>query len=305
MTGSPLYAAVCRRLADEPVVAEVAPDARWDLPLRLLGALHFLALRDGIEPWSEPGEAIASHRGFVSRFVAEQGVQTNEVQRCWALLPAFLSLSAETLDLLELGPSGGLNLVWDRYRYRYDTGRWGPRASPVELRGDERSRVPASLLERRPLIARRRGIDLEPVDVSDEDGARLLECFVWADQKERLERLRAAIRIARRSPPELIRGDYVDLLPSALEDRVAGALLVVFQTASTQYLSRERYAELRRALAEAPRPLAWISTRRHDDEESDFRGGFELEVALWPEHGPRVVARLGFHGQWLEWLEAA
>ena len=32
---------------------------------------------------------------------------------------------AQIIDLLEVGSSAGLNLLWDRYRYRYDAGIWG------------------------------------------------------------------------------------------------------------------------------------------------------------------------------------
>ena len=301
MTGSPLYAAVCRRLADLPIVAEVAPDDRWDLPLRLLGALHYVALAEELDPWPSPEAVIADRRDWVAEFLATRSVQTNEVQRTWALLPAFLSLGESRLDLLELGPSAGLNLVWDRYRYRYQGGSWGPPDAAVELAGEERAPVPAELLERPADIVRRRGVDLEPVDATTDEGARLLKCFVWADQADRLERFDRALSVLRLDPPKLVQGDYVDLLPSLLRDRVDGAVTVVYQTASTQYLSAERYAELQDALAAASRPLAWISTRRSAEEEAGLSGGYELEAALWPERGPTLVARSGYHGQWLEW----
>ena len=55
--------------------------------------------------------------------------------------------------------------------------------------------------------------------MTTDEGARLLEAFVWPDQPERLERLRAAIEIVRADPPELIRGDYVDLVLRALVER--------------------------------------------------------------------------------------
>jgi len=42
---------------------------------------------------------------------------------------------AETLDLVELGPSAGLNLLWDRYRYVYRAGTWG--SSALTLQGVE------------------------------------------------------------------------------------------------------------------------------------------------------------------------
>jgi hypothetical protein len=57
------------------------------------------------------------------------------------------------------------------------------------------------------------------------------------------------------------------------------------------------YAAVCRRLADEP-IVAEIAL----EEETDFHGGYELELGLWPKEGPRVVARMGYHGQWLEWL---
>lgn len=299
---------MCRRLATDDAVRPIVRDVRWDTPIRLLGGLHWLALADGLDPWQSTHEVLVEKREWLARFVAEQGVQTNEVGRCFALLPAFLELGrlcgrARRLDLVELGPSAGLNLVFDRYGYRYRNGEWGDAGSGVVLANEERRPVPVALLAGTLSVGRRRGIDLNPVDLNSDDGVRTLTCFVWADQRARLEQLERAIALARAHPPELLRGDYVDLLPRVLADRDDDALTVVFQTVSTQYLPRERYAELRSLLREAAAhaPLGWISTQRHDEESGDL-DGFALEVALWPSHEPRVVAHMGYHGEWLDYL---
>ena len=274
------------------------------MPVRLLGGLHYLVLEGRATGWAWPDvrETLDREREWLARFVDEQPVQTNEVQRCWALLPAFLSLGEQPLDLVELGASAGLNLLWDRYRYEYARGAWGPETG-LELRGEERRPVPGALLERRAEVRRRRGIDLRPVDVRDPGAARLLECFVWPDQAARLERLENALALARRDPPELIRGDYVELLPSLLAERDdPHVLTVVFQTVSTVYLEADRYEELRRIVFAAEPPVAWISTRRFPEETTGVEGGFELELRP-PESGEaRLVATLGYHGQWLDWL---
>ena len=287
-------------------MSEVVGEARWDVPIRLLGGLHYLALSDGIDPWSALHETLDEHREWLARFVAEQDVQTNEVGRCFALLPAFLELArarGRRLDLLELGPSAGLNLLFDRYAYRYRRGRWGLAHADVVLAGEERGEVPADLLSVEIEIGRRRGIDLNPIDVTTDDGARLLRAFVWADQWHRVERLRRAIDIARADPPELVRGDYVELLPQLLADRDPDALTVVFQTASTLYLDRERYDRVRTALRDAAQaaPLGWVSMQRWDEEDKAGDGA-PLEVALWPERDGRVVARMGPHGEWLDYF---
>jgi hypothetical protein len=274
----------------------------------VLGGLHHLSLADGIDPWSSLREVLVEQREFLRRFVSEQDVQTNEVGRCFALLPAFLELAragARRLDLLELGPSAGLNLYFDRYRYRYRAGEWGPPRAAVVLAADERREVPAELLSQRLEVGRRRGVDLNPVDVTSDEGVRLLSSFVWADQWNRIERLRRAIDIVRADPPELVHGDYVEVLPRLLADRDTDALTVVFQTASTQYLPRERYDELREILRSASRdaPLGWISTQGHDEEARNFHG-YALEVALWPEWETKIIAYMGYHGEWLDWIGA-
>ena len=92
-----------------------------------------------------------------------------------------------------------------------------------------------------------------------------------------MARLRGALAIARPDPPEILAGDYVDLLPSLFAERDADARTVVFQTVSTVYLDAERYAELRR-IVDAADDVAWISTRRFSEEETGLEGGFELEV---------------------------
>jgi len=301
LSGSPLYAEVSRRLAERPELIDVADGDVMHHPIRVLGALHRFALLTGEDPWTDPVATIEARRAELEKLVATQRVQTNEVQRAWALLPAFLAFGAARLDLLELGSSAGLNLVWDRYRYRYAAGTWGPDDAPLELAGEERAPVPAELLGHRVDVVRRRGVDLEPVDTSSPDERLMLRSFVWADQSERLERLDRALTALAAEPPALIQGDYVSLLPQLLADRVDGALLVVFQTASTQYLEADRYTELQRTLAAAQPPIGWVSTRHHLDEEGDLSGGYELEAGVLPGR-PRLVARMGYHGQWLEWL---
>ena len=87
-----------------------------------------------------------------------------------------------------------------------------------------------------------------------------------------------------------------------LAERSPDAFTVVFETASTVYLSRERYELLLHELAEAvaEAPLAFISTR-HTSGGQDEPFGWKLELMLWPGGGRRVVALAGPHGEWLEW----
>ena len=221
------------------------------------------------------------------------------------LLPCFLEISrrtgVETFDLLELGPSAGLNLLWDRYRYRYEHGEWGPPEAELELRGEERRPVPATLLRIRPRVRRRRGIDLSPLDVTRQDDTLLLKSFVWPDQRERIDRLDRAVETLRADPPELERGDVLDRLPELLAHRDIGALTVVFQSAVRGQLGRDKWRQLLTAIDEAGRkfPLALVSTSQPAAGEHRYWG---VWLRVWPGAEKRLLAHAGFHGQWLEWL---
>jgi hypothetical protein len=277
---------------------------RWDAGLRLLGGLHHLVLT-GRASWDRIEETLTDEQEFLRRFVSEQRVQTNEVQRCWALLPCFLEaarrLEASTVDLIELGTSAGLLLFWDQYRYRYEAGEWGPADARLELSGEERGRVPGELLGRKLEVRDRVGIDLEPVDVTRDEGALLLKSFVWADRSDRLERLERAIDALREHPPEVVQGDFVELLPRLLERRRPDALTIVMQIAAAGYLDEAGWEALRAALEAGGRqgPLAYVFAGRPEPMSHQHWG---LWLTTWPGGERRQLARADFHGAWLEWL---
>jgi len=228
----------------------LAPDLRWDFPLRLLAGLHYLVLA-GDGSWDDV-DAMLDAREFLARFAAERPVQTNEVGRAWPLMRGLNAIGRERLDLLEIGAAGGLLLYPDRYY-------------PQDVRFE---------------VARRRGIDRRPIDVASEAGARLLEAFVWADQTDRIARLRAAIEVARSEPPELVEGDYVELV-----SELVGPETVVVSAVTTLYLDDDRYA----ALAERLRGTTWLSLEAPRGRP-DYDG---LQLTL---NGRVLAEHVDYHG---------
>ena len=279
------------------------------MPLRLLGGVHYLVLSgrvpDAFESWERFSDTLDDQAEFLARYIAERPIQTNEVRRSWVLLPCFLEVArrtgSETFDLIELGPSAGLNLVWDRYRYRYEAGSWGAPDAPLELVGEERAPVPEQLLGLTPRVRDRVGIDTSPVDVTSDEDARLLKSFVWADQVDRLRGLEQAIDVLRRDPPELVQGDFVELLPRVLSERRRDGLTVVFQTGTLRYLTPDQRGRLRALLEEAggAAPLAFVSTVGPRVHGATHWG---LSLQLWPGDGAELVAEADYHGTWLDWF---
>jgi hypothetical protein len=245
----------------------------------------------GRASWQDVHGALHDEAEFLADWVATDRVQTNEPRRCWWLVPCFVEVArhtgAATFDCVELGCSGGLNLLWDRYGYEYSAGRLGG-ASPV-FRGEERGQsVPVAAL---PPVRSRVGVDLAPPDLYSDDGVRLLKAFVWAGQEQRLADLDAAVEIWRQDPPEVIVGDLLDELPRLLERGGDDGVLLVWQTAALGYLPQERRERVQALLAEAD--CVFVRTGRPQDGSHDYYG-------LYVDSDE--VAHAEFHGAWIEWL---
>jgi hypothetical protein len=264
----------------------------WRAPLQLLGGLHYLVL-SGRASWDAVAAAVRDEDEFLREWLAGERVQTNEVGRCWWLVPCFLEVARRTgfdvFDCVELGCSGGLNLIWDRYGYDYEHGSFP--GEPM-LCGEERRAVPLSPL---PTVRSRVGVDAAPPDLRSEEGVRLLKSFVWADQLDRVERIDRAVAVWRDDPPPIVTGDLLDELPSLLARRRDDALLLVWQTAALNYLPRGRQTQVRELLERAREdgPLAFVETWQPLDGSHDYYGLFV---------DGDEVAHSDFHGAWIEWL---
>jgi hypothetical protein len=211
---SPLYEQLALGIADDPQLLAIATQARQDQPTPnlFLAAVHFLLLQglphplaafypslspttpSAEDPYPSFHAFCLEHAEAIRSLIGTRLVQTNEVQRCACLLPAFTHVAARTggrpLALVEIGASAGLNLLWDRYGYDYgDERRCGDANSPVQLacsiHGGLHPPLPAAL----PTVATRVGLDLHPLDVRDPDAALWLRALVWPDEVGRAELL--------------------------------------------------------------------------------------------------------------------
>ncbi|HEY6145265.1 MAG TPA: DUF2332 domain-containing protein [Solirubrobacterales bacterium] len=328
--GSPLYAELLERAAADAAeggpVAEVLRGHEGDPPdsmlaLRLMGSVHRRVLEgalpdlgdryphsgvpyvrigdkrntaDGVGVWAAFQQALVEDVEAI-RALLDRPVQTNEVGRCAALLPGFFAVSGATelpLRLLEVGSSAGLNLRWDRYRYETPGFAWGDPGSPVRIGFRlEGEAPPAPTVE----IAERRGCDLRPVDPSTEEGQLTLLSFVWADQTERLDRLRAALAAAADLPVAVDRAGAAEWVAGQLADPVEGAATLAFHSIVMQYLPEDERLSFERAILAAAEaateaaPLAWLRM-----EPAGERA--EVRLTCWPGGEERPLARVGYHG---------
>lgn len=298
-----MYRELTARIATDEELLQIAealpPDKRQ--PNLLLNAVNYLG---GIDPHYDAFRSFFfEHLDEVLELVHTRSTQTNEIGRCATLLPALAALRPP-LALIEVGASAGLNLLLDDYAYDYGDGRVvGDATAGVVLPCALRNDVPVPT--RIPEIIWRRGIDLNPVDVTDAEATRWLQSCVFFDHDDRRERLAAAIPAARRHPPEIVRGDLVEEIAGVVADAPKDATVVVFHSAVLAYLPRERRGEFAAILAGLD--VVWLS-----NEAPHVVGSLmsaldrplpEGEICfLLGRDGTEPLAFTHHHGRWIEWL---
>lgn len=262
-------------------------------------------------PYAGLRAALLGDDGTIEATILARATQTNESGRLATLLPAFSRLGAGHLALVEVGASAGLCLYPDRYDYGWATADGehvlaGPGAGRPRL--DCRVEGPAPLPSILPTVALRSGIDLNPLDVTDDDQMGWLETLVWPEDDARRGQLRRAIAVARSDPPALTRGDLLTALPDLVESAASYGTVVVFHSAVIAYLTdddRARFHDLMTGLV-ADGACHWVSNEASEvlprvsatgpAKPDDIRG-FVLGI------DGRAVAWTHGHGRWLRWLD--
>jgi hypothetical protein len=321
--GSPIYAHMLERAADDmtadgTVWRVIEPyidrDFNFAHHLRLLGAAHRLALLGEAPALAAhypscdgDGDADAAWTAFIELLEErplplERPVQTNEVGRAAALLGGFLTVAQQTglgLRVLEIGASAGLNLRWDRFRYEAPDWAFGDAASPVRVPCEYRRGHPP--LASTVWVLERAGCDTDPIDATTDDGALWLEAFTWPDQLQRLELLRGAIEVARRTPAQVVKQSAPDWVEDQLARERGGSATVLFHSIMWGYLTDSDRSRIRSALQEAGEratesdPLAWLRMEPGADQA-------DVTLTTWPGGEEVVLAHAGYHGRPVEWL---
>jgi hypothetical protein len=322
---SPLYEQLSLAIARDPELLSLARHSRKGerVPNLFFGAVHFLLLRGPRHPLSAFYRTISETTGWtedpylkfrsfcleradeIRSLISLRLVQTNEVRRCALLLPVFVLISRQSggrpLALLDIGASAGLNLLWDRYGYKYgELQPCGQLDSPVQITCALRGSLCPPVAKNFPQVSFRAGVDLNPIDVRDPEATLWLRALIWPEHEERAQLLRRAIEIAQRDAPRLIAGDAADVLPDILATIPGNAALCIFRLfTSLPQKSRQRLSSVISEEA-SKRDLNLLTARPHGADTSrlelvSFVNGLKTE---------KVLAHFQNHGEWLEWMES-
>jgi hypothetical protein len=325
---SPLYERLAAGVKDSEELRAFAAKAKPGQPHAniLFGAVHFLLLRgaqhplrrfypnlnngkrvEGEDPYPHFVDFAAAYREALLPLIVSKVTNTNEVGRCASLHPAFRTVAKEAgepLNLIEIGPSAGLNLNWDLYGVRYHRGGdvFELPIPNVALTLDCELRGPKNPpLGPNPKVASRVGLELSPVDLDDPDQRDWLRALVWPDTHGRFERLEAALKIYAHHKPKIIAGSALDLLTDALRAIPEDQPVCVYHSCVIYQFThdmREGF-EVMLTMAGLRRPVWRVSI------ESRVKQDDAIDVIRYHDgiRDSRTAAHCHPHGRWLEWLE--
>jgi hypothetical protein len=332
---SPLYATVATGVAENDAVTSLlaAAPPRERRASLLFAAVHYLLLAGADHPLARYYPSVSdipasgdpsalfvdfcrSRADDLRALVATRRAQPNEVGRSAVLLPA-LALAAQRfaapLTLLDLGAGAGLNLLFDRFAYSYPPfGSVGIKNSPVRLACRVEG-VRPPLPDCVPAVRDRVGVDERVLDVTKSDDALWVRACVWPDRRIAAANVEGAIKLAQATPPHLVAGHVLDVLPRALADAGADGPVAVVTAATLAYLNADERRELSDALRRlsADRELVWITFEGAGSSpvadrvlatagRRTLNGGY-LALRDFTHRSMQLLGCAGMHGDWLEW----
>jgi hypothetical protein len=234
---SPVYEGLARAIANDSVALSFLaqlPRAKQQPNLLFAAVKYLYGTRTD---WDSFRHLLLQYWDEIKATITVRSTQTNEPARCATLIPLF-SLLPPPLALLEVGAAAGLCLLPDAYGYDYEGHRVAPSlltsaAAPTFRCRANRAPLPKAGLQ----IIWRAGVDLRPIDIKNPEQVAWLEALVWPDEGNRVELLRAALKVSQQYPLRLVHGDLRTDIGNLVAQMPKDAPRVVFHTAVMGYLS--------------------------------------------------------------------
>ena len=266
--GAHLFAEFCRHAAHDPAMIALASHAMGGArPAHLFSAVHYLLLGDPSDPLARhfatlcddplPPEGsypalvryCEAYRAELLDLLHTRSVQTTYAERCRAILAPMGVVAREAgepLNLIEIGCSAGVLLVFDQFAYRLNAqGLIGPADGPLVLEGELRGGPDLFI----PRIGKRIGIDLHTIDARSPEDRRWLLALCFPELRDEQRRLEAALQVIARTDITMLEGDGLVRLKEALA--LAPDPLCLFHSACLFYWPAPAREALEALLIEA------------------------------------------------------
>lgn len=245
----------------------------------------------------------------IRELLQTRALQTNELGRCIALMPAMQYLHQQCdmpLAVFEVGASAGLNLLFDHYSYVYQAqdGSAYQIKSPAssltlstEIRGRQRPPVMAGQC---PPVCWRKGNELYPLNLSSADDRRWLKALVWPDHQWRVQQCEQALRSVSSVSLDMLGGDLIQALGRIMDDVPVNAMATIVHSFVISQLPDDTVEQFEARLCawSAERPVARVSF----EMLQGTRPKLELFMYCDGVKTSQLLAYADGHGKWIEWL---
>jgi hypothetical protein len=323
---SPLYQVLARTVLTDEDLLDLAAEARsGQQPANMLmAAVHLLVLRNPELPFARffasvrgddaerpQGAALefsafcADHRDAITQILRERLVQTNVPGRGSALRLAMHEIARRVpgpVTFLEIGPSAGIQLRFDRWAVHTAGQRFGPADAPLTLRPQWRGEHAPPDLDHIPPVRDRLGIDLHPVDATDREQRLWLQALIWPEHRDRFTELATALDAVAADPPTILQGDAIELLPrldaTGLADDIS---LVVFHAMVRLHVPAHRRTAFDAAIGALARRRRLLHVSLEIPQQGSSRDRRAPLLALRDSQGEdRDLALAEGHGRWIQ-----
>ncbi len=320
---SELYEFLSLKIANDRELLELSSyaQARQPVPNLFFGAVHYLLLKESNHELSQyypsitakPGAYADSFPCFkafcvkqreqITAILKERIVQTNEVRRCGYLYPIFTHIYntvKKPLSLIEIGTSAGLQLLWDKYAYTYNSKEiYGDLNANVHIQSTIKGGTLPPLSKNSPPVANRFGVDLHINDLADCEDALWLNALIWPEHKERrLLFEQASICMMRNSVEiNLIEGDGIGCLENLSKEIPKESVICIFHT----HVANQMTADLKNRLIDNVKSIGEERDAFHI-YNNIWDGALHLDSFINGKETHERIAKTDGHGKWFEWL---
>ncbi|MBW8753968.1 MAG: DUF2332 domain-containing protein [Sphingomonadales bacterium] len=298
--GTPLYAEFSRHAADNPEMLDLASHGmEGSRATHLFSGVHYLLLGDPSHPlaryfatltddpmppegsYPELAAFCREHRDTLVEIMRTRSVQTTYAERCRAILApmgAVARAAGEPLNLVEIGCSAGVLLVFDKFAYRMNgQGVVGEPDAPLLLQGELQGDAELFI----PQIGRRTGLDLHTIDASAEEERRWLLALCFPELRDEQARLARALDVIAATDITLYEGDALQHLATAMAQ--APDPLCVYHSACLFYWPPEARRRLEEMLLEASTTREfWRISIEPSDTFDDWQKGRPITGGAQP-----------------------
>ena len=318
---SRLYEYLALEIAKDDELLELCQNCRRGQPVPnlLFGAVHYLLLKGAVHKLKEfypslvikPQHYKESFRYFkdfclinkdeVIKILQTKLVQTNEVRRCAYLYPVFSYIYEKTkkpFALIEIGTSAGLQLLWDKYSYSYNTDEVvGNIGSALNITSELKSDTTPFLQSTSPPVTTRIGIDLNPVDLNDEEEYLWLKSLIWTEHKDRRIMFEKAAKYIKEYPVHLVKREGVGLLSEIVDSVPLENTVCIYHTHVANQMSKET----RKSLLNIVESIGKYRDVFHIYNNIQDKY-LHLDYYLNGVEYKQTIAETDGHGRWFKWL---